>query len=524
MNLQKLVIFAGVSLILLSAAWLRLFSLEDRPVHGDEANQAIKAGILLERGEYRYDPHEHHGPTLYYLTLPILWLSGTETIQQAEIWQFRLLTALFGIGVVGLAFLFKRWLGVGAALWAAAFTAVSHALAFYSRYFVQEMLFVFFALLLLYAWLRLLETKSLIWAITLGAAAGLLHATKETCVFVFAALAAATFLAYLPRIKKWKDSHESRDGIYRFSLLFLLSLSVAVAISITFFSSFFTWWRGPLDSLLTYLQYVHRAEGQGSAAFHDKPFWYYWALLSFTYRDVGPRWSEAPVLLFALLGSARGFFRRAAPEQRGPRRLVVFYAWILALLLSLVPYKTPWNLLIFYQPLLLLAGLGIQFLLDCARPRWFKVLPAAFAVVCLLFMLQQTWRGLTTYNADTRNPYVYAHPSSDLVRMISRIKEIAALTPENHGTHINVIQPNGDYWPLPWYLRRFSRVGYFIRVPSNADAPLIVAPPSLHQALEDSLQDKYFVQIFSLRPNVLLNLYIRQDLWDQFMAGRRTAL
>ena len=39
-------------------------------MHHDEANQAVKFGALLERGEYRYDAHDHHGPTLYYLTLP----------------------------------------------------------------------------------------------------------------------------------------------------------------------------------------------------------------------------------------------------------------------------------------------------------------------------------------------------------------------------------------------------------------------------------------------------------------------
>ena len=46
-------------------AWLDL-----RPMHHDEANQAVRFGQLLETGEYRYDRNDHHGPTLYYLTLP----------------------------------------------------------------------------------------------------------------------------------------------------------------------------------------------------------------------------------------------------------------------------------------------------------------------------------------------------------------------------------------------------------------------------------------------------------------------
>ena len=49
-------------------------------MHHDEANQAIKFGDLLERGEYRYDSRDHHGPTLYYLTLPFAWLGGRHTL------------------------------------------------------------------------------------------------------------------------------------------------------------------------------------------------------------------------------------------------------------------------------------------------------------------------------------------------------------------------------------------------------------------------------------------------------------
>ena len=40
---------------------LRLVQLDVRPMHHDEANQAIKFGALLEHGQYVYDAHEHHG-------------------------------------------------------------------------------------------------------------------------------------------------------------------------------------------------------------------------------------------------------------------------------------------------------------------------------------------------------------------------------------------------------------------------------------------------------------------------------
>ncbi len=73
--------FVACLLILTAAALaIRLPRLGQRPMHGDEANQAVKAGILLETGEYRYDPQEHHGPSLYWLTLPSLWLHGRDEL------------------------------------------------------------------------------------------------------------------------------------------------------------------------------------------------------------------------------------------------------------------------------------------------------------------------------------------------------------------------------------------------------------------------------------------------------------
>src|SRR4030066_150046 len=63
--------FRGLFLCaVLGALLFRVVRLDVRPMHHDEANQAVKFGALLERGEYRFDPGDHHGPSLYYFTLP----------------------------------------------------------------------------------------------------------------------------------------------------------------------------------------------------------------------------------------------------------------------------------------------------------------------------------------------------------------------------------------------------------------------------------------------------------------------
>ena len=71
----------GIALVLLIAACALVFrcqQLERRPFHSDEAVQAVKAGELYDRGQYLYNPHEFHGPSLYYFTLPVLKLSGAK--------------------------------------------------------------------------------------------------------------------------------------------------------------------------------------------------------------------------------------------------------------------------------------------------------------------------------------------------------------------------------------------------------------------------------------------------------------
>ena len=67
-------------------------------MHHDEGVNGFFLTNLLRNPDtgYRYDPTNYHGPTLYYLTLPVVKLFGLSTF------AVRLLTAAFGVGVVWL--------------------------------------------------------------------------------------------------------------------------------------------------------------------------------------------------------------------------------------------------------------------------------------------------------------------------------------------------------------------------------------------------------------------------------------
>lgn len=521
---------AALALILLTAAVLRFYDLGYRPMHGDEANQAIKTSVLLEKGEYAYDPFEHHGPTLYYLTLPILWIAGAHNAAEMTEPMIRFVPACFGLGLVLLSWLLVSPIDRRAGLWAALLTAVSHGLVYYSRYYVQEISFVFFAAGLIGCAHRYLTTRRLGWALGAGLFLGLLHATKETSVLVVFAMVAALACAVI-----WEKFIARRTVTLGLDWKHVTAaLALALAVSVVFFSSFFTHWRGPLDSILTYTTYLNRAEGQGSTALHDQPWYYYLSLLAWTYREAGPKWSEGLVLglgiigaIWALVGrcctaSTTGSMGEKEMEHHDViyRRFLVLYTLFLVAGFSLIPYKTPWNLLIFLHPLCLLAGLGAQRLVALFHPKAIQVLVALLLFAGAAQLATQAWRGSLTYGADVRNPYVYAHTSSAINRLTARIADLAAVHPRGDQIHINVLRFDGDYWPLPWYLRRYPNVGYWPNFPEKPDADVILTSPEIAGALQPRLTQTYQVEMNGLRPGVLMPTFIRKSLWDAFMVRR----
>ncbi|GAI50799.1 unnamed protein product, partial [marine sediment metagenome] len=113
-------------------------------MHGDEAVNAIKFGSLLEEGDYCYDPHEYHGPTLNYFTLLPAWLSSAEKLTEVSEFTLRIVPVFFGLLLVLLLLLLADGLGWTTVACAAVLTAISPAMVFYSRYYIHEMPLVCF--------------------------------------------------------------------------------------------------------------------------------------------------------------------------------------------------------------------------------------------------------------------------------------------------------------------------------------------------------------------------------------------
>ena len=521
--------------IVLLAAHFRFPALGVRPMHCDEANQAVKTGILYDTGVYRYDPREHHGPTLYYAALPLIWASGVDSYRESTEIPYRLVPVFFGMGLVLILWPLRKTLGTWPALWAALFTAVSPAMTYYSRYFIQEMLLTFFLFAAVAAGNRFLRRKSLGSAFLFGAMLGLAHATKETWVIALVAAVLALVLTWLyTRLKEGPgealEAPEDSGKAWRPVLCAAVIAAAFLLVALPLYTSFFTYARGPLDSVLTYLAYFKRAGGEGSSALHHKPWYYYAHLLLFTYREAGPRWTEALVLFLALFGGISAL-RRAPRSDEGKEgfarvafwRFLSFYAVLLAVFLSALPYKTPWNLLPFYQPMIVLAGLGaarIAHGLGSGRSRSWR--------------LRCCWGARIIWGGKANRPISgtrrtrgirmsYAHTSTALLRLVQRVEDLAEIYPGGRDMRVYIIAPNGDYWPLPWYLRTFRQTGYFTSFPEPPDAPVVIAPPALHERLAGTLHGPYHEEWHALRPGVKLVAFIQQDLWDAFIQSRSTA-
>src|SRR5512139_262553 len=186
MSSRVVFVFVVAAALALALAF-RLAGPDLRPMHHDEANQAVKFGALLETGEYRYDRNDHHGPTLYYFTLPSAWIRGQTTLASLDERTLRVVPALFGAGLILLLPLLGEGLGRTAVATSALLTALSPALTYYSRFYIQESLFVFFALAFLIALGRSAERPRAWWGLGAGAFAGLAYSTKETSLIVLLA-------------------------------------------------------------------------------------------------------------------------------------------------------------------------------------------------------------------------------------------------------------------------------------------------------------------------------------------------
>jgi uncharacterized protein (TIGR03663 family) len=488
-------------------------------MHNDEANQAVKFGELLERREYRYDAFDHHGPTLYYLTLPAAWLRGQASFAALDEYTLRSVPAVFGAATILLLLLLAPGVGRTAVAASAVLMAVSPAMVFYSRMYIQESMFACFTLLFAIAVGRAITEGGVTWPVVAGLAAGLTVATKETSVLVLPASLLAAGVS-------WWSLGAARpkalsNGGWRDAAI--VSAFAAAAVVVLFYSSFFTDPGGVLGPFRAAGTYIDRGVDPAN---HVQPWHYYLGLLTWS-SSGGLTWTECLILVLALGGAIAATRSPRASEHSGESRwwlrFITLNSLVATVVFSAIPYKTPWNLLPFYVLVIVLAGIGFAALVAATSSRAVHVALATALGVGAVQLGWQAWRAAVPYGADQRNPYVYAHTVPDAVRMARRIRDLAAMHPARDRMLVTVIAPPHEQWPLPWYLRTMPNVGYWTEAPEALalNAPVVVSSSEHVDEIDKVLGERYVSEFYGLRPEVLLTLYVERGLWERYLARVR---
>jgi uncharacterized protein (TIGR03663 family) len=556
--------------ILVVAAFLRLYDLNLVPLHHDEGVNGNFLVRLVREGYYHYDPANYHGPTLYYFAAVFPWilrlLFGPNAQDRYGLTTvaIRCVPALFGIATIALIFTLRRNLGTIATLGAAFLLAVSPGAVYLSRYFIHETLFVFFTLGIVVAALKYYEDPHPVYLILAALSAGLLFATKETAVISAAVLVIALGLTIVYRWfwkqslgrttskKKGRSDGEAQDesrsfveragGPTKLTLWLMIAVAIFIAVNVLFYSSFFTNYpQGVYDSLKTFQFWTKTGK---EAHKHPMATYIWWLLLQ-----------ESPLLVLGTIGAAVAVLKPV-------KSFALFSAlWAFGLIAaySLIAYKTPWLSLSFIVPLALTSGVAIEWLYEelgrweiTKRIRWYALagvllialgpLPGLASIFDQIVMTSP-WPGLVkvlsqaqihpktfipgyqtidlnffNYDNDDRYyVYVYAHTRREMLKLIDEINKLAERTHEGGETGITIVSP--EYWPLPWYLRDYKRVGYYGHM-SPSTEPIIIARQDQAAEVQATFGDRY-QQIqsgfntagsFPLRPGVDLLLYARREL------------
>ncbi|HEV7643040.1 MAG TPA: glycosyltransferase family 39 protein [Pyrinomonadaceae bacterium] len=516
--------WAGCLLITAIAIFLRVYWIDLKPLHHDEGVNGFFLTTLFREGVYKYDPGNYHGPTLYFIALAFTKILGLETF------AIRYSVVIFGVGIVVLAFLLHRYIGRVGALSAALFLALSPGMVFVSRYFIHEILFVFFTFAMVLGVMYFMEKRTagigahvltalvlLVCLMPIPILLPRLIGAQENAVGAairsgFFLLEAVIVFFLMLALSRW------RDGRPIYLLLAAASAALMFATKETAFISLGTMAIAIFCIWIYRNLFVDRARlertweepavltpGTFMASFGNSAdallliaaavtlFIYLWILFFssfFTYAEGIPRSLEAYY-----------FWTKTGTKEHSENGIFAYFKWmglieapifLLGLFGSLVAFWKAQHRFAMFTALWAW-GLMIAYTLIPYKTPWLAlsfVLPmciiAGYAIndlvtgkktggrilgVVLVFLAA----GVLTFQTvelnffrydEERRPYVYAQTKRGFHDLIKKIEEFGEKTKKGNDISIAVVSP--DYWGMPWYTRNYPNVGYHAGpVPAN---------------------------------------------------------
>jgi uncharacterized protein (TIGR03663 family) len=287
-------------------------------------------------------------------------------------------------------------------------------------------------------------------------------------------------------------------GPIKLAILGLLAIIIFVGLNVLFYSSFFTNSKGVYDAVKTFEFWTKTGK---EAHLHPITTYVWWLLRQ-----------EPPILFLGTVGAALIVWK--------PRNVFALFSglWAFGLLAaySLIGYKTPWLVLNFVVPLALIGGYALQVIYDWGLSE-IRLIIAVMLLAVAISGYKTVDLNFFNYDNDAESyVYVYAHSRRDMLALVDEIEKIGQRTTRGTKTGITIVSP--EYWPLPWYLRDYTAVGYHGRMAASTE-PMIIAREDQAAEVQTTFGDSYQqVQSglnpggsYALRPGVNLLLYVRRD-------------
>jgi 4-amino-4-deoxy-L-arabinose transferase-like glycosyltransferase len=211
----------GFLALLAVALGLRLWGLDGRAVHYDEAIHLQAAWRLAEGHEFLHSPWMH-GPFQVEYTALILWIFGDTDFTA------RMGYAFFGVALVGLPYFLRGHLGNAGALIIGVLLTLSPVMLYFSRFGRNDIIMAFWASALLVLMWRYFHEGKNRYLFLASAVLALMFATKETAYLVTLVFGGMAFLLALPQLAPWvlgKDTLARMTGPAGF-LLLLITLTL----------------------------------------------------------------------------------------------------------------------------------------------------------------------------------------------------------------------------------------------------------------------------------------------------------
>jgi uncharacterized protein (TIGR03663 family) len=483
------------TVIVLLAVVLRSMFLELKPPHFDEGVNGWFVDQMTRNGFYHYDPENFHGPLHFYVEFVTLTLFGR------HVWVLRLPIVVVSTLCVALVLAYRRYLPARACRIAAVAMAISPGGVFYGRYAIHESWLLFFLLLAVWGLIGLWHEggRGQLWATGLGLTGMVL--TKETYFIHWITLLLAAPTLLLCESLSPSAPFPIRQRNWSYADLDKLILVATLLIFFFYTGGLLDW--SSLGLVETFARWMHA--GTGGESGHEKS-WHYFLELIARY--------EWPALLG--MGASLGLVTKGG--NRLARYLAIYGLGALTAY-SLVPYKTPWCVIVLLWPFHFLFGLAAHRLLD-----WLDgwVVGTVTTIVCTYSLLASCLLNFR-HCTDEEEPYVYVQTLPDIRNLLDPLNQLTAQDSRNFHLVGHVLTV--DHHPLIWLLGDFTRVEFFKpdEEPSGWDGAFLLVDESLVEKAESNLTQHYFKQPMRLRGSANNSevLYLNESVFGSFFPGRK---